>query len=133
VPSPTNTAENTPIPTFTPIPFPEVLFELIAPLGDPEIVRVKNYGTAPQDMTDWHVFEFNNTQNCYFPDGLILEGGQSYDFESGRNSVARTGVSVCNPTRLIWDNNLDEGQLWNERNERVDRWCYDRFGPIPCE
>ena len=132
-PEPSNTPVNTPVPTSTPIPFPEVLFEAILPLDDPEIVRVKNYGTLSQDMTNWRVFATDNTQNCYFPQGVILDPGETYEFRSGRNSEPGEGALVCNDERLIWDNNLDEGQLWNHLNVRVDRWCYDRFGPIPCE
>ncbi|MFQ5459848.1 MAG: hypothetical protein ACE5EL_03550 [Anaerolineae bacterium] len=129
---PSATPSATTIPTSTPIPFPEVLFDLILPLGNPEIARVKNFGTAPQDMTNWRVFEFKKTQNCYFPDGLILGPGETHEFQSGRKAEAGPGVTVCSADRLMWDNNLDEGQLWNHLNERVDRWCFDRYGPIPC-
>jgi hypothetical protein len=132
-PEPSLTPSKTPVPSSTPIPFPDVLFEAIIPLDDPEIVRVKNYGTAPQDMTNWRVFATDNTQNCYFPQGLVLGPGETFAFLSGRNSEPGEDVLVCNESRLIWDNNLDEGQLWNHLNVRVDRWCYDRFGPIPCE
>lgn len=131
--TPTDQPTVTPIPTFTPIPFAEVLFEYIAHLTEPEEARVKNYGTLAQDMTNWHVFEHKNTENCYFPAGLILGPGEHFSFLTGRNSSPGPGVAVCNPSRLIWDNNEDEGQLWNELNDRVDRLCFDRYGPRPCD
>jgi hypothetical protein len=130
---PSATPTVTPTPTNTPVPFPVVRFEQVAPLGEPELVTVKNSGTAPQDMTNWRIFEKRRGRTCYFPNGLVLAPDETHTISSGRGSVAGPDVTVCDASNLLWDNNLDEAQLWNASNTLVDRWCYDRNGSYICE
>jgi hypothetical protein len=132
-PAPSATPTATVPPTFTPVPVPDIHFRAVAPLGEPESVWIINEGTAPQDMTGWRIFEKKKGQSCYFPDGVTLGPDEQWEFQTGRDAVAGPRVTVCNDHSLIWDNNLDEAQLWNNRNNRIEQWCYDRNGRFPCE
>lgn len=139
-PTLTLTPTRTPTPTWTPVPVPDVRISLILPTsGNPrnriEFARLRNQGTGPQSLDGWRLFEATNFTNCRFPAGIVLGPRDEYEVRFGRDAVdgVVNGVDgfVCSAD-FIWDNNADEGWLYNNFNAVVDRYCYDRDGPFYC-
>jgi len=151
-PYPTDTPLPTDVPTRTPEPYADVRIVYVQPLTidtirlDLEIVRLRNQGTLAQLMDGWRVYEVSSGRTgssphtCMIPNGVTIEPGAYYEVRSGRDATNGIRVDdilgpipgfVCDKG-FIWDNHIDEAQLWNKDNERVDTWCYDEFGQYPC-
>jgi len=141
-PTPTVTPTRTPIPTptWTPVPVPDVriariLYTTWPPTTRLEVATLRNQGTGPQLMDGWRLFDYDNTVNCRFPDGVVIGPDEEYEVRSGKDAtdgeVAGIDGFKCSD-KFIWDNNEDEGWLFDENNDLIDRYCYDRLGPYWC-
>lgn len=104
--------------------------------GLPEIVTVQNIGPGPQDMTGWYIVShaFASPPPCplpfppdnyYFPDGLILNPGQTIFIYSGSGSTP-----PYSPPNYFWNNannwanTGDIGDLIDFNGNLVDSYSY---------
>lgn len=135
-PRPTEPPTITPRPTPTDVPKPDVqivdiLFMPIEPGTSLEVVTLTNVGTAAQLMDQWRLFNLSHSEICRFPAGLEIQAGASYEIRSGRDAVTdATGVACTNEN--IWNNQRDEGQLYDEFNTMRSCLAYDENGPYNC-
>jgi hypothetical protein len=88
-------------------------------------------------MTNWTVYAVGGSF-CRFPDGLVLEPGERFTFETGPDAEddLENGTEACKTT-YIWDDNRDEAILRNADSHIVDRMCWHRpeaggRGMYPC-
>ena len=115
------------------------IFDVMYTSGNPrdriEVVTLRNLGTGPQLMDDWRVFEKKNTKTCDMPLGVVIGGGEKYEIRSGRDAVDGVVEGIdgfkCNDA-FIWDNNEDEAWLFDDMDNVIDRYCYDRDGRYYC-
>lgn len=129
-------------PTWTPPPRPDVrILSILPTTGNArdrrEIATLKNGGTGPQSLDGWRIYAKEAYKNCYIPDGVVLGPQDMYEIRSGRDSVdgVVNGIDgyVCEPDSYIWNNNADEGWLYDQYDTPKDRYCYDEGGPYYCE
>jgi len=114
----------------------EVVITKIKPVGDDEIVWIKNLGDEPVDLSGWQLY----TPPYYrftFPQGCILAPGAELKLHSGpqpkifRRSPSREG-EVCYPgVDLLWtlqhvwcDQNGDTAYLYDSQGNLVDKYEY---------
>jgi hypothetical protein len=126
-PTPTPTATATPTPTATPqaaVMITHIEADPSGPDIEGEFVTVKNQTGQSVNMTDWTLKD-RTSVTFAFPDNFSLGSGKSVDVWSkeGTNTSSDLYWGLSSP---IWDNVKDCGYLYDEDDDLVDEFCYDR-------
>jgi hypothetical protein len=101
------------------------------PRKELEWVTLHNFGSGPQLMDSWRLFELGRGYLCRLPAGVVIEPGEDYQVRSGRDALpgVQNGIDgyVCpaGVDKLIWDNVKDQAHLINDANNMQDCRGYD--------
>lgn len=74
----------TPIPTGTPDPdYTPVAIVQVELTPEREVITIQNVSSDEQDISSWILFNLNNEPSFRFPEGLVLQPGESVQVHSG--------------------------------------------------
>jgi hypothetical protein len=113
----------------------KVVITKIEPIGDDEVVYIRNEGKEIVDLSDWRLttppfYEFK------FPKGCLLAPGAILKIHSGPGSTIHKPFlrdePPCRPNGdLLWslqhiwcDQNGDTAYLWDSKGNQVDKFEY---------
>jgi hypothetical protein len=126
--------EITPTPTVTPTATPEASVQITFIEADPsgpdlesEYVRIENKTGKDVVMTDWKL-EKNTSKVFDFPT-YTLKSGKKVDVYSrseNEDDPDDSSVLYWGLAGAIWDNLKDCAYLYDEDNDLVDEFCYNR-------
>lgn len=85
---------------------------------DGEVVTVKNIGSTTVTMTGWILLSVKGHQSFTFPDGFVLNAGESVNITSGPSAVDNP------PYSLKWT----ESYMWNQKGDPAK--LYDPFRKV---
>jgi len=128
----------------------EVVITEIEPIGDDEIVWIKNLGDEPVDLSGWQLYTPPHYRFT-FPQGCVLPPGAGLKIHSGprpkifkRPGTPDRGGGVCYPgVDLLWtlqhvwcDQNGDTAYLFDAEGDLISKYEYGagwhRSPYVPC-
>jgi phosphatidylserine/phosphatidylglycerophosphate/cardiolipin synthase-like enzyme len=132
-PPPTATPLPTGIPTATPTNTPVLVADLritgLIGTGTPEVVTIRNMGTASQTMTDWTLVSVVGPQTYTFPIGYVLGPGASVQVQSYTGAAHNPPDILLWTTAAIWNNSGDKAELRSNTGTLVSSACYGNACP----
>ncbi|OGO33731.1 MAG: hypothetical protein A2W35_12245 [Chloroflexi bacterium RBG_16_57_11] len=96
---------------------------LLDPYESDEYIEIKNFENTAVDLTDWFIFEDNNSEIFFFPD-FSLPAGQScriYTYQVQADSCVQDSFRSYFE---VWNNDADCGFLYDWDFEERSSFCY---------
>jgi endonuclease YncB( thermonuclease family) len=93
------------------------------PYEPDEYIEIKNFANTPVDLTNWFVFEVNDSGIFFFPE-FTLQPGRScriYTYEVHDDSCVQDSIRSY---FAVWGNNEDCGLLYDLNDEERSSFCY---------
>lgn len=87
-----------------------------------EYVRIRNQGTASQNMSGWKLKDEAN-HTYYFPN-ITLNPDDSVRIHSGPDAYSNPPTDYLWTTAYIWNNDGDTGYLYDATGNLVDTYHY---------
>jgi hypothetical protein len=83
-----------------------------------EVVTIQNNSSEGISLSGWRLVSVEGNQEFIFPDGTVLDPGETIDIISGKNAKAGPGVIIWT-TANIWNNNGDPAELYDDKGELI--------------
>lgn len=88
-----------------------------------EYIEITNNGGSPANLAGWRINAGNGGQNFEFPEGTLLQSAQSFRVYTNKIDPETGGFSFGSG-RAIWNDNGDEGYLYNADGDMVSHYSY---------
>jgi phage tail sheath protein FI len=87
-------------------------------------VQIANEGAGAQDMSGWQLHSDVGEQAYTFPQGYVLNAGESVLVHSGPDATSNTPTDLKWPNGYIWDNDSDKAELRDPSGNVVYSYFY---------
>ena len=91
-----------------------------------EYIQISNLANSPADISNWKITSAGSSKQVFtFPQGTILEGGQSFRVYTNQKHPESGGFSFGSKT-AIWNDAGDEAKLFDAAENNVSTFAYGK-------